>query len=188
MITGTFSLIDSQDSLLGFSPDSSRRVGTFSLIDSTDIFLGMSGCLIEGVYRLEGDSTFIQDKLLPHDSNGLGLTLWDATFLNGTPVIGPGGDTTYVDSTYVTRLFDPYSISYSIWDLSDGTTLFEQWHRPPAKPTHPTVGQYYANMYAPDNPGRYEIRWRYRKDSSSNCVEIKERFKVETGTVSPNRS
>ena len=119
-----------------------------------------------------GDSTFIQNQLLPSDTNGLYLVLSDSTYIGGTLVDG-----TYTGGQYVIRNFNPVDISYSIWKTFDGSSIDGCSLRVPYSPE---TGYFYANMYAPSEPGPYEIRWIYQKDASSSITEITESFQVQS--------
>ena len=165
-ITGTINGADSHHiaSLTG----GDLRTGSFAGFDLSHQG-HISGVVIGDTTSRSRDSIFVQGSLL--DSTSLPLTLWDSTYIDGTYVDG-----TYQDSTYVVRTYNPIWINYSVWFL-DSTTLVGTRLR---TPMNPQVGQFYANMYAPDNPGRYEIRWRYQKDSSSYAQEIDEPFSVRS--------
>lgn len=174
-ITGTIDATDiHQASLVG----NDLRVGSISVLDKAhDSYI--SGVIIEDTIRQSRDSTFLQGSLLtPSD---LPLTLMDSTYTGGFW----NGDGTLIDSTYRVRTFDPYWINYSIWFLipPDATSAELQGYRLRTAANN-DVGEYYANMYAPD-PGHYEIRWRYQKDQSSLGHEIIEPFSVSTEGIDP---
>lgn len=150
------------------------RTGTLLAVDSTHQ-TALSGVVIGDSTRNLRDSTFVQGKIL--ESTDLILNLIDATYINGSW----SGDGTFVDSTYWIRPYNPIWLNYSIWFLEppDATEATLQGYRLRTA-ANPQVGQFYANMYAPDDPGRYEIRWRYQKDSDSLGNEIIEPFSVSS--------
>lgn len=169
-VSGTFSLIDDPHIFSGFL-SSDLRTGTFSLIDSTHVIDFEQGDVIDSLKQVPGDATLIQDKVL--NSTDLTLSLWDRIYSDGSLIDG-----TYVGSEYIPRQFNPVFLDYSIWKhSSDGTTPVDYRHRTAA---NPRVGEFYANMYAPDDPGNYEIRWRYQKTLESYTKEVRETFLVQS--------
>lgn len=177
-ITGIIDATDTshQATLVG----SDLRVGSIYALDKThEAFL--SGVIIQGSTKRDRGKSFVQDTLLT--STDLSLYLRDSTYIDGSW----SGDGTFFDSTYwEPRPFNPIWINYSIWYLTPPTESPDvlQGYRLRTA-TNNMVGQFYANMYAPDTPGRYEIRWRYQKDQSSLGHEIVEPFSVTTWGLDP---
>lgn len=175
-ITGDITAVDSthQAQLVG----SDLRVGYLRATDATHMGF-LEGVVIDDTTSVAGDKSFVQDTVL--DSDGLTLTLFDSTYVGGSY----SGDGTYFDSTYwEPRLFNPLWIDYSIWYTPDTTTEMIQG-TPKRVPMNPTVGYFYANMYSPDRPGDYEIRWRYQKDPTTLGKEVRESFTVTTFGIDP---
>lgn len=156
-----------------FITGSDLRTGTITAVDSTHYSNTFSSIVIGDTTQIQGDSTFLQGSLI--DSfTGLILTLFDSTYVDGSW----SGDGTHIDSTYwEPRLFNPLWIDYSIWYTPDSTTEIIQGTKKRV-PLNPKVGYFYANMYAPNKPGLYDIRWRYQQDSHLLAKEIREPFSV----------
>ena len=175
VITGTIQAVDTHQALL---INDSLRTGALTGIDNTHSAI-LEGLVLQDSSRLATAPEFVQGDLL--GPNDLSLTLLDSTFIDGSY----SGDGTYFDSTYSVRWFTPVSLNYSIWymsppDRSDSTLIGTRTRTA----IESNVGQFYANMVAPD-PGDYEIRWRYLKDADSFGHEIVEPFSVTTLGISP---
>lgn len=166
LITGTLNVIDAlqQAHLVG----GDLRTGSFHVIDSTHQAY-FSGILLSDSTYIPQDATFIQGSL----TDSLSVTFWDSTYTGGTLTDG-----TYVGGAYLTRTYNPVWLNYSIWYLQrpDGTASPVGFTLRTA--ANPSVGQFYANIYAPDEPGLYEIRWRYQKEPASLAHEIISPFRV----------
>jgi len=174
LINGTINTIDSPH--VAVLTEYRSRSGSI-FVEDKDHVSSLSGIVIEETLSVYGDSTFVQDSL---SASNLNLILMDSTFIDGILTDG-----TYVDSTYVVRWFNPIWLNYSIWNLHDSTeSLIGTRER---TPYNPRVGYYYANMYAPD-PGPYEIRWRYQKDTDVYAKEIRQPFMVVSRGIDPDRS
>ena len=172
-ITGNILAVDSQQhsSLWG----SGLRVGSIRSIDGPNSFLAY-GIEIADSTTWPGGLSFTQDSLID-PSSGLVMTFWDRTYADGSMNL----DGTIVDGTYITRLYDPIWINYSIWFMT-----------PPGMQGCPTrmtlntsVGHYSASLVAPTVPGQYEIRWRYQTDASSHAVETRVPFTVTSWGIDP---
>lgn len=174
-VTGTFAINHEN---VGFPEIQSY--GSFTLNDAVVDENYQTGYIIDVTRIIVGDSTFIQNKLLPYDSNGLCLSLYDRTYVGGTLVDG-----TYSGGQYVIRHYTPIDIHYSIWSTYDGTS---QQGCPTRTPYIPQTGTFCANMYTPNTTGPYEIRWRYQKDTSSYVTELREPFQVQSWGIDPNRT
>lgn len=175
-ITGTINAVDTTHQAQLVSSD--LRSGHLYAVDATHRGF-LEGVVIGDTVSVVGDRSFVQDTLF--NTTSLTLTLFDSTYIDGSW----SGDGTLFDSTYwEPRLFNPIWIDYSIWQTPDATTenLQETNRR---VPQNPRVGYFYANMYAPDSPGKYEIRWRYQKDAESLGREIREPFTVTTFGIDP---
>jgi len=165
-ITGEVEALDYEH--LFFITGGDIRIGEITAVDKTDV-LNFSAIVIDSSKEISGDSTFIKNDLI--GSNDLTLNL---------------RETVYNDGTYLgTRPFDPNWVNYSIWFLNtpDESSAILQ-DNPWRYATQQSVGNYYANMNAPD-PGRYEIRWKYQKDQSSYAKEIVEPFVVISDGLAP---
>lgn len=157
------------------------RTGTLLATDGTHSAY-LTGRVVEDTTSIPGGSSFVQDTIL--DTDQLTLTLFDTTYIDGSY-----SDSTYHDSTYwEPRLFNPLWVDYSIWseDRSDATvldsTLVGYRYR---TPVNVDVGYYYANMYSPDTPGDYSIKWQWQRDSASLAHELREPFTVTTKGIDP---
>lgn len=175
-ISGTISAVDSSHQAIIL--DRWSRSGSILFSDSLHV-ADLEGIVINDTTTVMGDSTFVQDYLL--QSDGLTLTLIDSTFINGVLIDG-----TYVDSTYTIRWFDPIWLNYSIWKM-DGSSE-EIIGTRERHPLNPRVGIYYANMFAPSDPGQYQIRWRYQKDTELYASEVREPFRVETAGIDADQT
>lgn len=175
-ISGTISAVDSphQARIL----DRWSRSGSILSSDSSHV-ASLEGIIITDTTTVAGDATFTQDHLL--QMNDLTLTLLDSTFINGNLVDG-----TYVDSTYTIRWFNPVWLDYSIWKIDGTSEELTGTHERHA--LNPRVGIYYANMLAPSDPGHYQIRWRYQKDTELYASEIREPFRVETAGIDADQT
>jgi hypothetical protein len=153
------------------------RHGTVTTIDTDNQSIS-NGIEISQTTVLSSGPSFIQGKILD-PLTGLNLTFWDSTYIGGTLTDG-----TYVGGEYVTRLYNPIWLNYSIWYLTPPVAQPSLQGYLTRTAQNPSVGQYYANMYAPDVPGSYEIRWRYQKDQSSHALEIDAPFEVTSWGIS----
>jgi len=92
---------------------------------------------------------------------------------------GSTSDGTRVDGTYLERRFDPVYISFSIWYLvppdASVSRLVGYGYR---EPVRESVGYYYTSMEMPQQPGKYELRWLYRKDQSSFDDQVVQSFNI----------
>jgi len=126
----------------------------------------LSGVLVGDTTTTASDATFLQGSYLNSDS--LTLSLRDGTVVGWTQVDG-----TYVDGTYIERGFNPVWLNYSIWYLTPTTGVPKQIQGYGLRlAINPQVGQFYANMYAPDQPGKYELRWRWQKTDGAYAHEV----------------
>lgn len=150
------------------------NLGTISSVDS-DHTCSVYAFIIDQTIQRTRDTTFIQDQLI---DGQLSLSLYDSTYIDGTKI-----DSTYMDGTYQVRTFNPIWTNYSIWylDPPEGIESVLQGYRF-RTPINPNVGQFYANMIAPD-PGRYKIQWLYKKNQSSFVMAIDEPFSVSSRGV-----
>ena len=174
-ITATIRALENPHSCFVFSDIANQA--SVTAVDS-DHTCSISAFVIGQTIERSRDSTFVQDQLIT--SGDLTLSLYDSTYVDGTKIDG-----TYQDGTYVVRTFNPIWTNYSIWYMDPplGTEELLQGYRF-RTPMNPQIGQFYANMIAPD-PGRYKIQWLYKKDQSSYVTAIDEPFSVSTRGISP---
>jgi hypothetical protein len=169
-ITGNILAVDSQQH--SYLWGSGMRTGSVRSVDGPCSFLAY-GIEISDSTTLYSDQSFVQVGLF----SDLGLTFWDRTYVGG--YMNPDG--TMVDGTYLTRLYDPTWINYSIWILTPPTMQ----GCPTRTALRSSVGHYNASLAAPIVPGQYEIRWRYQPDESSHAKEINMPFTVTSWGIDP---
>jgi hypothetical protein len=119
----------------------------------------------------------------PIDHSGqIGLILRDKVYQGGT-----WDGTVLRDCTLVYRYFDPLWINYSVWYVQDASnpTLIGYRYRDPVRFN---VGNYYAPMVVPSPPGKYEVRWRWQKDSCSYAHEVVQPFLSRSNGVAVDRT
>lgn len=93
------------------------------------------------------------------------------------------GDTTTKDNLNVfiydklSRLIDPYSITYDLYDCSTNTDLLISQDRLPIKFA---VGSYFAPWQISDEEpiGRHKIVWKIKENISSNLITSAEDFEI----------
>jgi hypothetical protein len=181
-INGTITCLDKKDICQVIT--SRGQSADIMCLDSTDLFSSY-GFVVSETLEQYGDATFRAGLLIPSD--GLTLSLMDSTYLNGqldsTTIDGTTYDL-YIDSTFISRAFDPISINYSIWQQDSSGDILQGYRF--REPLHPQVGNYYANMEAPEDPGFYRIEWLYRKNLESYSTIINQTFYVDyrDGTAS----
>ena len=175
--SGTISAVDSPHQF--FITGADIRSGSVLGVDKAHQSSILTGIVISDSTAIPGDSSFVQGS--PLGAGDLTLSLSDATYVDGSW----SGDGTFFDSTYwEPRPFNPIWINYSIWFLtppSESPAVLKGTKNRAA--ANSAVGQYYANMFAPD-PGRYEIRWRYQQDQLSFAREVIEPFSVSSSGLS----
>lgn len=164
MATGIILSIDSPHS--SHFRSSITNTGFLQNFDSTD-FSAIACSIIFDSIRLYPDQTVQIGSTV--DSQYFSLLLRDRTYTGGHWTF----DGTYADGTLVNRYFDPYSISYSIWNSPNSGQPIEYRYR---EPVRVNVGNYYATFEVPDSSGTYQLKWLYRKDSSSYSHEIIQNF------------
>lgn len=143
--------------------------GILTNCDTTTISL-ISGYIVADSRTLDEDSTYFQGAILGPGDITLRLTDW--TYFGGHQQ----SDTTWVDGIWMERRYDPQWVYYSIWHKNYDTTKFTLVGYKYRGPTRKDVGNYYASMVVPNQPGHYEARWVYEKDSSSYAHETVEPF------------
>jgi len=93
------------------------------------------------------------------------------------------GDTTTKDNLNVfiydksSRLIDPYSITYDLYDSSSGSDVLISQNRLPIKFA---VGSYFAPWQISDEEalGRHKIVWKLKENVSSNLITSVEDFEI----------
>lgn len=170
VITGTITAVDAPHTALLLSD---VRSGSLTATDSMHMAT-LQGVVIGDSTIYPSAGTFVQGQQMM--SNDISLTLIDSTYIDGSW----GGDGTVYDSTYQERLYNPLWLNYSVWFQEPLDKSSETLVGPRNRVAlNPSVGQFYVNMYAPE-PGDYEIRWRYQKDSDNLAQEIVEPFSVSS--------
>ena len=164
MATGIILSIDSPHS--SHFRGSITNTGSLQNFDSTDISALACSIIFDSI-RLYPDQTVQMGGTV--DSQYFSLLLRDRTYTGGHWTF----DGTYADGTLVNRYFDPFSISYSIWASPNNGQPIEYRYR---EPVRVNVGNYYATFEVPDSSGTYQLKWLYRKDSSSYSHEIVQNF------------
>lgn len=149
------------------------------LIDTTHI-APMTGYVLNDSTYLPGDSTYFQKSVI--GSTDMALVLVDWTYAHGVPNI----DGTLVDGTLGYRWFDPawihYSIYYQDYDTSDFSLVGYRYR----EPVHQDVGKYFANMVV-GQPGHYESRWVYQRETLGYAQEIRQQFVSMSGGLDAMR-
>jgi len=144
--------------------------GDATFLDTTHIF-DSTGIIIASSILKPEEKSFFQDTILGSEEPlRLDLFLIDRTYTGGY------WDTTMLrDSTKWDREFNPIWITYSIWQDSSTEEQYLEGYRY-REPVNESVGDYYATMEVPHEPGPYEIRWRYLKEPEVYAKEIREPF------------
>jgi len=129
------------------------------------------------------DSTSLTQTLLFYQNQilqlgDLSLTLADRTYQGGY-----WDGTTLRDGTMIHRWYDPIWINSRVCDASGNVVGY-----PYRAPVRKDVGQYYMAMEAPQRPGKYSLRWRYQKDSSSYAREIIQPFDSASRGIDSDRT
>jgi len=173
-ITGNIYTVDTQQysSMWG----SNVRIGSILSVDASDGYFSKGIQISDSTARPDISLSFTQHALID-PSGGLGLTFQDRTYVDGS--MNPDG--TIVDSTLLQRYYNPLWVNYSVWIMTPPMLV----GTPQRTPLNPSVGQYEVNMFAPDVPGEYQLRWRYQKDQSSHAKELAIPFYSASGGVSP---
>jgi len=126
----------------------------------------LDGVLVGDSTRVPGDASFVQGQLLA--SSDMTLCLKEGSYFGWNNVDG-----TFEDGTYTVRSFNPLWVNYSVWYLTPSSGDPKQMQEYGLRPAlNPQVGSFYANMYAPDQPGKYELRWRWQKVDGTYAHEI----------------
>lgn len=174
LITGTLQATDANHT--GSLTGGDLRTGSFSATDlqSTGYFYGV---VIGDSTRNPNSLTYTQGQPV----KDMTLTFYNRRFSDGSY-----SDGTYFDSTYLVRNYNPIWLNYSIWYLTppDSSTAVLQGTRTRTA-DNTRVGYYNTNMMAPE-PGRYELRWRFQKDTSSYAKEIVQPFTVNSWGLTSN--
>lgn len=173
-ITGNLYAVDSQQYSYMWGGDT--RHGSILSNDDSDSNT-LFGIQLSDSTSLPDTSRSYTQKTLIDPSGGLSVHFYDRTYVDGS--MNPDG--TVVDATLVTRYYNPIWVNYSVWFMTPPT--IQGSHQ--RVPRNPMVGHYSVNMYAPDVPGQYELRWRYQKDQSSHAREFVIPFYSTSGGIDP---
>ena len=163
---GQLSLVDSTHISQFFG--SITLTSTLQLIDTTHV-APMTGYIVNDSTYLPGDSTYFQNCAI--GSTDMTLVLSDWTYAHGVPNI----DGTLVGGTLGYRWFDPYWIHYSIYYQDYDTSDFSLVGYRYREPVRQNVGLYFTNMVV-GQPGHYENRWVYQRETLGYAQEKRQRF------------
>ncbi len=151
--------------------------GTLQSIDTTHL-TSMTGLVINDSTTLGTDATYFQNSILGGDDQTMIFADW--TYANGTLDM----DGTWVGGTFGWQWYDPVQLYYSIYHRDttsidstkvyvDTTNLEGYKFR---EPVRNDVGNYYASMIAPNDPGHYMATWTWLKDNSSYAERVSQPF------------